>query len=313
MKNHYTFASKSISFLFSFAFFVLYFKDLKLEDMVPFSVTVLLSTFVLNQIIQGLSNSEFYFQLASKALKSAKLDHSFVGLLIIAFGLPFLTVALANGIVDTIFFGIKILANSYWLKAILRSPEAPYSIFDIFQALVATIILIYILTLLFEKKDGKLSSFFKFGSFHWSFPICVLLSPIILAIPNIVSRYLFKIETTYDMNLSSQGILSAIVILGLITPIQEELTWRGYFLSTLEKCGFGYRTILLSSSIAFALIHLPSDIGILRPIALLPTAVILTWMRLRSGGIIWSLLFHSFGNVIVTITPLNGLIFSYLN
>ena len=230
----------------------------------------------------------------------------------ICFGIPILAFALANGLTDTAFWLLKISAPNIWLETVKRSDVAPLAVFDVTQQAVATLIAIAVLEMLSRAQGATLWRMMRFGSFHWSLPLLVALAPFLFAIPNFAARRLFDLPIAADVFGGWWSMMSTLLVIGILGPIIEEGIWRGYATSALNISGASNRSILIFTSLAFAIAHLPSDIGVLRPIALLPAAFALGFMRLRSGGLLWPLLFHVIGNGFLLTGPLAHALYDFV-
>jgi len=234
-----------------------------------------------------------------------------VSIIILLFGIPLVALASANAVTDTSFWFLKISVHNLWEPLVERGPSTP-SVFDIVQSCVAVIMTFVVVRFLAQYFELNLKSFMRIGLFHWAFFPLVIIAPFILALPNFFARLLFGLPLPSDAVSGQSAALSITFLLAILVPIQEELIWRGLGVTLLEKRGLSSSTIIMGLSLGFMLAHLPSDIGILRPLALAPAAYILTWMRLRSGGIVWSFLFHAVGNGVISIGPFSSAVYKFV-
>lgn len=240
-----------------------------------------------------------------KILKSSRIIF-----ILVLFSLPFVSLASSNAICDTLFWFIKISYFDFWLKLVKRGPADP-AIYDAVQSTIAVVISLILVRKLAFTLELDRSAIFKTGIFHWSFPFFVLIAPIIMALPHYVARIIFNLSLPIE-SLDEKSAYLMVFVLAVLIPLQEEAIWRGLGVTFFKKIELSERQIMMIISFGFLLGHLPSDIGILRPLALAPMAFILCWLRLRSGGLFWPILFHGFGNGVVVGTPLPKIINVYL-
>ena len=92
--------------------------------------------------------------------------------------------------------------------------------------------------------------------------------------------------------------ISAIITafsVSILTPILEELLFRGFILGMLLKC-YNEKVAILISAIIFAIVHEPVAIGMA-----FGGGLIYGWLRVRTGSIVPSTLTHIFWNSFVSI------------
>ncbi len=92
--------------------------------------------------------------------------------------------------------------------------------------------------------------------------------------------------------------ISAIITafsVSILTPILEELLFRGFILGMLLKC-YNEKVAILLSAIIFAIVHEPVAIGMA-----FGGGLIYGWLRVRTGSIVPSTLTHIFWNSFVSI------------
>ena len=92
--------------------------------------------------------------------------------------------------------------------------------------------------------------------------------------------------------------ISAIITafsVSVLTPILEELLFRGFILGMLLKC-YNEKVAILLSAIIFAIVHEPVAIGMA-----FGGGLIYGWLRVRTGSIVPSTLTHIFWNSFVSI------------
>ena len=92
--------------------------------------------------------------------------------------------------------------------------------------------------------------------------------------------------------------ISAIITafsVSILTPILEELLFRGFILGMLLRC-YNEKVAILISAIIFAIVHEPVAIGMA-----FGGGLIYGWLRVRTGSIVPSTLTHIFWNSFVSI------------
>ncbi len=84
--------------------------------------------------------------------------------------------------------------------------------------------------------------------------ICYLCSPIISLLSNLFSQIGIPVQTEIDIPLSSFGYYAlAVLMIGILPAITEELVFRGIIFNGLKKCGKW--TAILLSAVMFSLMH----------------------------------------------------------
>jgi membrane protease YdiL (CAAX protease family) len=83
------------------------------------------------------------------------------------------------------------------------------------------------------------------------------------------------------------------VIVGLITPVFEELFFRGIIISRLEE-GYGHLSSILISSVLFSVSHL----NLVQSVYVLPLGILAGVLVLKTGSIISSVLLHMMYNIL---------------
>ncbi len=96
---------------------------------------------------------------------------------------------------------------------------------------------------------------------------------------------LLKCITTTDFVIT-------LVVAGLLVPFYEEVIFRGFLFGALERRWDGAWALGVSS-VVFAVIH-----GLTHLPVLLVVALVLGWLRLRTGDLRRSILLHSFNNTL---------------
>ena len=85
----------------------------------------------------------------------------------------------------------------------------------------------------------------------------------------------------------------------ILTPLAEEMTFRGFLLPSWAKSRLGALGAILATSALFALMHIQYDWRGMVAIGLL--GVFYAWLRLRSGSLIPPLIAHAGGNLLAMI------------
>jgi membrane protease YdiL (CAAX protease family) len=97
-------------------------------------------------------------------------------------------------------------------------------------------------------------------------------------------------------NLNTKDLLLLLLLLAVVTPLAEEIFFRGMLYPVMRKqWGIGWAIML--NALIFALLHF---IPVLIP-GLLLLGLILAWMRERSGSIVPGILLHAAQNALVVI------------
>ena len=84
----------------------------------------------------------------------------------------------------------------------------------------------------------------------------------------------------------------------ILTPILEELLFRGFILGVLLKC-YNNRVAIVISAMIFAIVHEPVAIGMA-----FGGGVIYGWLRVRTGSIVPSMIAHMIWNSFISFVVL---------
>jgi membrane protease YdiL (CAAX protease family) len=103
-------------------------------------------------------------------------------------------------------------------------------------------------------------------------------------------------------NLHTVDLFLLLVLLAVVTPVAEELFFRGMLYPVMRK-QWGVAWAIILNALVFALLHF---IPILIP-GLLLLGLILAWMRERSGSIVPGILLHAAQNALVVIALYSSL------
>ena len=117
---------------------------------------------------------------------------------------------------------------------------------------------------------------------------------------NILNRY-FPIQTDSKIidTLMQEDLLGVFITVLLVAPIVEEMLFRGIILEGLER-HYKLTTAVLTSSILFALVHLP--VGVIVALNIFLLALFLAWVRLKSGSLMLCVICHATFNAIPFVT-----------
>jgi len=178
------------------------------------------------------------------------------------------------------------------------------------SGLLAYIILIPI-TLLFIHVDGSLDrirDMLKFGSTKRVL-ILLLGIPIVVTIIDFVLTIVYGIawigifgepstNTDLGTNWESSTVDIALLFLSvaIVTPIVEELMFRGYILDAINR-KHGDWTAIIWSSILFGLIHIDPFVGGQAFMG----GIIYGWIRVRTGSLLPSIAGHMMWNILALI------------
>ena len=174
------------------------------------------------------------------------------------------------------------------------------------SSLVIAIILIP-LVLLYIYVDGSLDrikEMLKFGSVKRTL-ILILAIPIVVTIINFVLTVIYGIawigifgepstntDLGTDWESSSIDIAFLFLSVVIVTPIAEELFFRGYLLDAINR-KHGDWTAIIWSSILFGLVHIdPFVIGLA-----FMGGIIYGWIRMRTGSLLPSIACHMMWNL----------------
>lgn len=103
-----------------------------------------------------------------------------------------------------------------------------------------------------------------------------------------------------DFNHFTLGTTLTIFATGLLIGFAEELLTRGFAVNLLRKAGYGERSVMVLSSLVFALLHTANFLGG-QPVQTVLTTVVFTFffgiamylvMRV-TGSIVWAILLHA--------------------
>lgn len=98
--------------------------------------------------------------------------------------------------------------------------------------------------------------------------------------------------------------LPLIVAFGFVVPIAEEILYRHWlFAIAREKLNLGVGLTALFVAVIWSLIHLPSTLGYLQFLLLLPFGLVLSLARQMTGGIGLPVLIHCSTNLLFCILP----------
>ena len=178
------------------------------------------------------------------------------------------------------------------------------------SSLVIAIILIP-LVLLYIYVDGSLDrikEMLKFGSVKRVL-ILILAIPIVVTIINFVLTVIYGIawigifgepstntDLGTDWESSSIDIAFFFLSFAIVTPIAEELLFRGYILDSIKRM-HGDWPAIIGSALLFALVHL----SLFGMVPFIMGGVIYGWLRIKTGSLLPSIACHMVWNLMVLV------------
>ena len=174
------------------------------------------------------------------------------------------------------------------------------------SSLVIAIILIP-LVLLYIYVDGSLDrikEMLKFGSVKRTL-ILILAIPIVVTIINFVLTVIYGIawigifgepstntDLGTDWESSSIDIAFLFLSVAIVTPIAEELLFRGYILDSIKRM-HGDWPAIIGSALLFALVHF----NLFGMVPFIMGGVIYGWLRIKTGSLLPSIACHMMWNL----------------
>ena len=174
------------------------------------------------------------------------------------------------------------------------------------SSLVIAIILIP-LVLLYIYVDGSLDrikEMLKFGSVKRTL-ILILAIPIVVTIINFVLTVIYGIawigifgepstntDLGTDWESSSIDIAFFFLSFAIVTPIAEELLFRGYILDSIKRM-HGDWPAIIGSALLFALVH----VNLFGMVPIIMAGVIYGWLRIKTGSLLPSIACHMMWNL----------------
>ena len=174
------------------------------------------------------------------------------------------------------------------------------------SSLVIAIILIP-LVLLYIYVDGSLDrikEMLKFGSVKRVL-ILILAIPIVVTIINFVLTVIYGIawigifgepstntDLGTDWESSSIDIAFLFLSFAIVTPIAEELLFRGYILDSIKRM-HGDWPAIIGSALLFALVHF----NLFGMVPIIMAGVIYGWLRIKTGSLLPSIACHMMWNL----------------
>jgi membrane protease YdiL (CAAX protease family) len=118
---------------------------------------------------------------------------------------------------------------------------------------------------------------------------------------NNILNYYFPLSTDSQIidTLMQDDLLGVFITVLLVAPIVEEMLFRGIILEGLAR-HYKLMTAVLTSSILFALVHLP--VGVIVALNIFFLALFLAWVRLESGSLLLCVICHATFNAIPFVT-----------
>jgi len=205
-----------------------------------------------------------------------------------------------------LFLGIQIGLGIFLelLKIIIRLPDNSLSI-GILTALASIISFGIVLLIGFKKTKRKFNEVFKFNKvpvFLWIAVIVFMTGFVIVSseTDNLLNYILPMPEIFSDLFetlMARQALILAIIVIGIIPALTEELFFRGLILDGLKNNYSGRKAIIISA-LLFGIIHL-------NPWQFLGgfiIGLISAWICIKTNSILLSIYIHFFNNALYTIT-----------
>ena len=178
------------------------------------------------------------------------------------------------------------------------------------SSLVIAIILIP-LVLLYIYVDGSLDrikEMLKFGSLKRVL-ILILAIPIVVTIIDLILNTIYAVvwigifgepSTNTDLGTgwesSSIDIAFLFLSFAIVTPIAEELLFRGYILDSIKRM-HGDWPAIIGSALLFALVHF----NLFGMVPIIMAGVIYGWLRIKTGSLLPSIACHMMWNLVVLV------------
>ena len=204
----------------------------------------------------------------------------------------------------------------WWLLTIIGTLAVWFALYSVglsdglafsISSLLVEIILIP-LVLLYIYVDGSLDrikEMLKFGSVKTAL-ILLLAIPIVVTIIDFILNMIYAVvwigiigepsantDLGTDWESSSIDIAFLFLSVAIVTPIAEELFFRGYLLDAINR-KHGDWTAIIWSSILFGLVHIdPFTIG-----SAFIGGIIYVWLRMRTGSLLPSIACHMVWNML---------------
>ena len=174
------------------------------------------------------------------------------------------------------------------------------------SSLVIAIILIP-LVLLYIYVDGSLDrikEMLKFGSLKRVL-ILILAIPIVVTIIDLILNMIYAVvwigifgepstntDLGTDWESSSIDIAFLFLSFAIVTPIAEELLFRGYILDSIKRM-HGDWPAIIGSALLFALVH----VNLFGMVPIIMAGVIYGWLRIKTGSLLPSIACHMMWNL----------------
>ena len=178
------------------------------------------------------------------------------------------------------------------------------------SSLVIAIILIP-LVLLYIYVDGSLDrikEMLKFGSLKRVL-ILILAIPIVVTIIDLILNMIYAVvwigifgepstntDLGTDWESSSIDIAFLFLSVAIVTPIAEELLFRGYILDSIKRM-HGDWPAIIGSALLFALVHF----NLFGMVPIIMAGVIYGWLRIKTGSLLPSIACHMMWNLMVLV------------
>ncbi len=115
----------------------------------------------------------------------------------------------------------------------------------------------------------------------------------------------FSSEFVKDIVTHTKNAPLLILSIGILTPVFEEMIFRGFLFKGLERSILGRHGTVWVTSLVFVLIHMQYNWHVL--LLILPLALVLGYSRLYSGSLMVPIVLHAMNNSLAVFITLNEL------
>lgn len=141
----------------------------------------------------------------------------------------------------------------------------------------------------------------------WAIWIMALLGALFLG--EFVSRNneAFESDFVRDIVRYSSSIPLLVLSIGILTPIFEEMIFRGFLFKGLERTALGGHGTVWATSLLFVIIHMQYNWHVL--LLIFPLALVLGYSRMYSGSLVLPIVLHAVNNslaVFITLDEMNN-------
>lgn len=204
-------------------------------------------------------------------------------------------------------------------------PNSPQAVSILLIANLASMVLLGVLTFLFNRKTKITPQEQKFSVTKNDWRIVLMAFSFMLFIiggfnylSEIIRARFFpelQIETPYDFLITKNltNIILAMIVVALVAPVVEELFYRWTMIGTLKK-GLGKRITICLSALVFSLAHSASDLAssfyffVIHLVATVLIGIIIGYVFLKTEKVILAIILHAGWNFFLVI----GILFDWL-